>query len=518
MELKGRRRIFTDATEITRENVITELQTALTTHEANRAEIAYLLNFDKGEQPLVREKTVRSDIDIKSIANIANEITEFKLGYFWGNPVAMVQKSDKLPKGSDKNTDNSGISVLNDMYYAEQKDSKDIELARYVEICGVGYQMIDIKRNPQDGDAPFDLITLNPLYTFVVYSSDVYHRPMMGVTYVIREDYTKMFTVITDDAVYIIDSAYKIKNGKQSKKQFDYFEASRSGEANPLGEVYIVEYNRSYDRTGCFERQIDELNAYNVLKSDFVNDVAQNTQAIWWGNDIELIKDETTGEVKGVQGGQWILTKTFGDGHKCDIKPLTLQYDYTGVLNNISASHDEILERAFTPRQSDPGGGSTGSAMSMSSGWSAAESVACKEALVLKKSFQHRNSLALKAIRKSPMVEQDSPVLTLASNDIEIRFVRQKTYDLATKVNALATMIQNQINPRVAMSTVDLFSNLAEAVDDSEANIEKYQNSLIKSDSGATEKTQTDTTNPDSNRTMQDMSDQTDNSPILKNQ
>ena len=250
MELKGRKRIYTDAESITSENVITELQNALNTHEnSNRGEIQFLLDFDKGEQPLVREKTVRSDIDIKSIANIANEITEFKLGYFWGNPVALVQKSDRLPKGSDKNTDNSGISVLNDMYYAEQKDSKDIELARYVEICGVGYQMIDIKRNPQDGDAPFDLITLNPLYTFVVYSSDVYHRPMMGVTYVIREDYTKLFTVITDDAVYIIDSAYKIKNGKKSKKEFDYFEASRSGEANPIGEVYIVEYNRSYDRT-----------------------------------------------------------------------------------------------------------------------------------------------------------------------------------------------------------------------------------------------------------------------------
>src|SRR5574344_218914 len=147
MELRGRKRIYTDAESITSENVIIELQKALNTHEnSNRGEIQFLLDFDKGNQPLVREKTVRSDIDIKSIANIANEITEFKLGYFWGNPVAMVQKSDKLPKGSDKNTDNSGISVLNDMYYAEQKDSKDIELARYVEICGVGYQMIDIKR------------------------------------------------------------------------------------------------------------------------------------------------------------------------------------------------------------------------------------------------------------------------------------------------------------------------------------------------------------------------------------
>ena len=511
-ELKGRRKIYTDVAEITKKNVIQVLSKAIPYHEQNKADISYLLNFEKGIQPLIREKVVREEIDIESISNLASEITEFKLGYFWGNPIALVQKSDKNPKGSDAKTDNSAISLLNEMYDAEDKDSKDQELARYIEICGIGYQMIDIKRNVDDGNSVFDLITLNPLYTFIVYSSDVYHKPILGVTYVTKEDGTSLYTCISKDSVYIIENMYQIINGAKTSK-LDYDFGNRSGEANPLGEVSIIEFERSYDRMGCFERQISELNALNVLESDLVNDVAQNTQAIWWGNDIKLEEDPTTGEPVGVKGGQWILSQTTGQNNKPDIKPLVLQYDYAGVLENIQTKHDYILERAFVPKQSDPGGGSTTGAMSLSSGWSACEAVAGKEALIVKKSFQERNRLALKAIKKSPDTISGSPLLTLSANDVEIRFIRQKTFDMATKVNSMSTMIQNFVHPRVAMESVDFFPNLAEAVNESVDMMLEYQKGLLKSQTQPQSDTQTSDIEPPK-RIMADLSDQTQNSAI----
>lgn len=506
MDLKGRQRIYTDIENITVENVKKVLSDALIKHEMNRQEIQFLLDYEKGIQPLVREKTVRPEINIKSIANLANEITEFKLGYFWGNPVALVQKSDKLPKDSDKDIDNSSITELNDMFFAESKDSKDQELARYVEICGVGYQMVDIKRDYEEGGSVFDLVTLNPLYTFVVYSSDAYHRPMLGVTYTKLGNGTRLFTCVSKESVFIINEQRKIINGQPKDGEFDYEFADRSGECNPLNEVYIIEFERSFDRTGCFERQVDELNALNILESDLVNDVAQNTQAIWWGNDIELEEDEN-GNVKGVKGGQWLLTRTTGNNsNKPDIRALVLQYDYAGVLQNIQTKHDYILERAFVPKQSDPGGGSTTGAMSLSSGWSAAESAACKEALVLKKSFQARNRLALKAIRKSPNIKEDSEILKLTANDIDIRFVRQKTFDMATKINSLSTMLNCMVNPRHAMAAIDFFPNLAEAIDDSIEMMEAYQQKLLErsSENNAEQK----------DRIMADSSDQLENSPL----
>ena len=530
IEYRGRIKIYTDVKKITKGNVIQVLSTAMTKHELNRTQIRNLINFEKGDQPLVREKKVRTDIDIKSISNLAHQITEFWLGYFWGNHMAFVQKSDKHPKGSNPTDSDSAITLLNEMYDAEDMESKDQLLAYYLEVCGVCCQLVDIKRNPDDGDAVFDLVTLNPLYSFVVYSSDAYERPVMGVSYSEDENGSKIFTCVTDDAIYEIRDMVEFVHGTKTREGKKITEGKDGAQANPFGRVNIVEFERSTDRTGVFERQLDELNALNILESDLCNDVSQTTQANWWGNDIELDKDDN-GEVKGPQAGQWILTKTNGNGKQPNIKGLVLNYDYTGVLANIQAKHDGILERTFTPKQTEQSGGSTTGATSLSSGWTATEAVACKQAAIIKRGFKERNRLALIAIKKSPDTDPESPLLKLKNSDIEIRPIRQKSYDMATKINSLATMVQNFVHPRVAMEAIDFFPNLAEAVEDSVPKMLEYQKVLLESKkSGGSQpgenknddprqqqdadKALKEKINPDVKRIMQDSSDQVGNSPL----
>lgn len=521
-EYKGRKKIYTDVREINKDNVIDVLNKALIAHSQNASQIQFLINFEKGLQPLQREKKVRKEIDIKSISNLAHQITEFWLGYFWGNHMAFVQKSDKHPTGSDSKDSDSAITLLNEMYEAEDMERKDQLLAYYLEVCGTCCQLIDIKRNVADGDSVFDLVTLNPLYSFVVYSSDAYEKPMMGVSFSENEDGSKIYTCITDDVVYIIKDALKIINGNETKDREMTF-SGRSGEANPFGKINIIEFERATDRTGVFERQIDELNALNILESDLVNDVAQTTQANWWGNDIELERDETTGEIKGVQGGQWILTKTNGNGQKPNIQALVLNYDYAGVLQNIQAKHDGILERTFTPKQTEQSGGSTTGATSLSSGWTATEAVAKKQEATIRSGYRMRNQLALIAIHKSPDVPQDSPLQRLKNSDIDIRPIRQRSFDMATKINSMATMIQNMVHPRIAMEAIDFFPNLAEAIEDSLPNMLEYQKNLLESKSTSgnanTPKNPDDAiksqnVNPDVKRNQQDSSDQISNSPL----
>ena len=108
-ELRGRHRIYTDVEEITENNVIEVLQEAILIHERNREEIAFLLAYEKGDQPLKREKKVRKEIDIKDIDNVANQVTEFKLGYDWGNPITYVQRGTKDLTGSHPERDDDGI-------------------------------------------------------------------------------------------------------------------------------------------------------------------------------------------------------------------------------------------------------------------------------------------------------------------------------------------------------------------------------------------------------------------------
>lgn len=501
IELRGRHRIYTDVEEITAENVIQVLQDALAIHETNASEISYLLQYEKGVQPLKRKKEIRSDINIEVSDNIANQVTEFKLGYQWGNPISLVQRGNKDLSGSNPDSDDDAISMLNEMNEAEAVFAKDQELARYIEICGIGYQMVDIKRQ-YEGCSVFDLDTLNPLYTFVVYKNDVRETPMMSCTFRRLKNGDRYFTCITPTTRFEIRNEIEIVNGKKSDK---WVPGERSGEANPLGEIPVVEFIRAYDRMGCFERHISDMDALNVEVSDFANSVAQDTQSLWWGNDFDFPKDPTTKEEKIPVSGQWIKTKTTANGSKPMIQALSSTFNYEGVQANIESKRNLILQKCYVPLQTDPGGGSTASAMSMSSGWSAAESAACKEEQIIKRSKMQVVRLELLAIQKSPDTPADSNLLSLKLSDIQPKFTRLKTFDLGTKTNAMVAMIKAGIHGRIALQTVDLFPDVAQAWADSKELIEKFQKSLFENKQNR----------PEEKREMSDLTDQTGNSPIL---
>lgn len=503
-ELRGRKRIYTDADEITYKNVIRILSDAITLHEKNQEEIAYLLNYEKGEQPLKREKTIRSEIDIVVNDNIANQVTEFKLGYNWGNPITYVQRGNRDITGNPPAADDDAISQLNEMNDAEYVFAKDQELGRYVEVTGIGYQMVEVKRQ-KDGPAPFNVYVPNPLYSFVIYRNDIGETPMMGVTYRQLESGDRYFTCITADTRFEIKNVYEIVNGTKSpdrKWSFNDPRPNYAGDKNPLGMVPIIEFVRAYDRMGCFERQIPECDALNIEVSDFANATAQSCQEIWWGNDFEFPKD-SSGNTVSPKSGQWVMTKTTANGKQPLIQALSSTFDYEGVQTNIESKRNTILQKCYVPMQTDPGGGSTASAMSLSSGWSAAENAALKEEQIVRRAKMQILALELKAIEIRSNWYADSKVLDLELSDIVPKFTRLKTYDLGTKTNAMIAMIKSGINGRVAMQTVDLFPDVAQAWNDSREMVEKFQESLVKKEE------------PEQKSDLPDQTNQTGNSPIL---
>lgn len=499
----GRRRIYSDAQKVDEENLISVLQLATAKHEQNVSDMRYLLNYEKGDQPLKRTKTVRSDIDIKVSDNVANQVVEFKLGYNWGNPIKFVQRGSIDISKSDTDMDDDSISRLNEMNDAEMAFAKDQELARYVEICGIGYQFVDIKREYIDGDSPFDLVTLNPMQAFKVYRNDIYQTELLDVTYSTDTKGCKHYTCFTKDRVYYVTSNMNVQGDIPETERGWFVNEGRSGDRNPLGAMPIVEFIRAYDRMGCFERQISDMDALNIEVSDFANSVAQDTQAIWWGNDFDFKADKKGNPIKPV-GGQWVLTNTTAKGKTPLIRAISSAFNYSGVQQNIENKRNLILQKCYVPLQTDPGGGSTASAMSLSSGWSAAEANACKEEQIIKRSKLKVIQLELIAIRNGMNLASDDPIRKLKASAIDAKFTRLKTFDLGTKTNAMVTMIKSGINGRIAMQTVDLFPDISQAWSDSKQLIEKYQESLFN-------KPETE----GDNTSVQDMMGQTGNSPIL---
>lgn len=514
--LRGRKRIYTDFTEINRDNVIEVLSLAITEHIQNMEEMKFLLDYEKGIQPIrQREKKVRPDIDIKVVDNIANQVTVFKMGYVWGNPILFVQRGNSDARLSDPEANSLqdiGITMLNEMNEVEFAQTKDQELARYVEITGLGYQMVDVKK-PYNDLSYFDLVTLNPLFTFCIYRNTAKQEKAAAVTFRMEKlTGNRYFTVFTPTHRYEILNWAEFIDPVTGRKQPERWEhGQQSGSVNPFGAINVVEFNRSPDRTGCFERQISDMDALNIETSDFANSVAQTTQEIWWGNDFEFPVDEM-GNPKPPVSGQWLVTSTQSGGNP-RVQALHSELDLSGVQKNIEKKRDLILQKCYVPLQTEPGGGSTGTAMSMSSGWQAAEAAAAMEEQVLFKGKMEIAQLELIALGLAN-VPKSNPLMAILPGDIKPQFTRNKTYDLVSKVNGMVTMIKSGINGRVAMETVDLFPDVAQAWADSKDVVEKYQTAIIN----RAENTYVSayTKREDAEKSQADSSDQASQSPIIE--
>lgn len=516
----GRTVIYTDAKEITKENVIQVLREASVTHNPNRDRCDFLLNYDAGVQPLDREKKTRKDIDCHCVDNVANEVTEFNLGFKWGNPITLVQRGMNNVESTSK-----AISELNNEYDSSGIKAKTQELGRFVEICGIGYVYVDVNMDyEEEGDPHFTIDVLDPRNTFVVRSrAYTDKRVILACTFIKESSGNTYYTCFSRDNRFEVVNLVKITNGKLEKDDWDHLE--RSGEENPLHRIPIIEYIRSCDRMGCFERQISEMDNLNLLISDFTNDVDQNTQAIWHGNDVEFPKEKITDadgktiEVDKKPGtNEWVLTYTSADGKEPYINPLAVNYDYAGMLNNIVVRRQIILQKCNVPQRNDNSGGSTGVAMADATGWSQAETAAAKQQLITDTCKMEEVKVVLAAIRLSNSIEQDNPLLKLKTSDLQPNIKRQKTYEMTTKANAIATLLSHGIYGEDVLNTISFFDDPNEVWERSRELIEKYQSSIfdkVQNTSGNQAVGGDGEEKPNKERLNQDLSDQVENSPLI---
>jgi len=494
----GRREIFTTEPEINESNIFQVLSQVIGEHLANKSVIQFLLDYEAGEQPLTREKTVRTDIDIQAVDNVAAEIAEFKCAYHFGNTITLVQRGEK---DSGKAEEPSAITLLNECYEAENIKAKTQKLARFVEICGIGHTFIDINTEYEDGDSFFKYEVLDSRYTFVVKSSYyIDHRPIMAVTYREDEDGT-YYTCFTKNKRYEVKNLCQIVNGQPIDK---FVFGNRSGEINPLGMIPIIEWVRSYDRMGCFERQISALDNLNILTSDYTNSVDTTVQAYWQTIDIEFPKAED-GTETSPQSGDWIRTFSTRDGKTPKIVPLVIPYDFDGMLANMTTQRALILQKCNVPQRNDSSGGSTGIAMSDATGWTSAELAAQMQQNIMESCKMQEVKVALKAIKNSPFVPSDSPLLDLRYSDVQPNIKRQKTYEMVTKINSFATGVSHGIAPDHMIKAINFFDDPQQVIADSKPYMDRYLDSIYaKGELEDSEK-----------RLIGDESDQIQNSPMV---
>lgn len=435
----GRSEIVTDAKEITRDNIVNQLNVALVTHWKNENEINYLYDYYRGKQAILdKEKLVRPEINNRIVENRANEIVSFKTGYLVGEPVQYVARTDEAKRSK-------GITALNEYTFAEDKASKDKELADWMHICGVGYRIVlpdELLARREADESPFELYTGDPRTTFVVKRNNLARDPMFAVLINNKVNGNTRYYVYTRTRYYEIES-----------------DRIWVDAPNPLGEIPVIEYPANTARLGAFEIVLPLLDALNNVDSNALDDIEQTVQAILLLHNVDISNNDYTKLRE-----QGALKFTDAD----PTMPGEVKYIIANLgVNETKVEADRLYESILTicgmPNRN--GGFSTsdtGAAVIMRDGWSAAEARAKDTEAMFKKSEKAALKLMLKIIRTSDELD-------LRLKDIDIRFTRRNYENIKEKAEVLTMMLNNdKIHPRLAFVHSGMFSDAQVAYDMSE--------------------------------------------------
>jgi SPP1 family phage portal protein len=425
----GRRVITTDVAEITAENVVDVIRRAMDTHDLNRSEIEYLWKYYKGNQPiLTREKAVRPEICNKIVENRANEIVSFKVGYLCGEPIQYVgRNSEEEITG--------GVGTLNEYMFLVDKPALDQEVVEWGMICGTAYRMVldnDVYDVESD-EAPFDMFTLDPRDTFVVYSTDVKRRRMMGVKYSTDDHGFRTYSVYTD-------------------KMYFSVEGDKVTEVKPhaLGAVPIVEYPANNARLGAFEIVLPLLDAINNIESNRMDGIEQFVQAF-----VKFINcDITADDFADLKDLGAIKVKSV-DGQQADVDIVTNELNQQQTQTLKEDIYKAILSICGLPSMSDgsTSDSSNNGAVILKNGWQGAETRAKDSEMMFKRSEKEVLKLVLKLC-------DGLADLKLRLKDIDMKFTRRNYDNIQSKSQVLVSMLQQpKIHPLLAFTHCGLFSD-----------------------------------------------------------
>ena len=416
-DFHGRTVLFTPFEEITKDNVVEFIADCLPTILKNKSQINYLYNYYKGDQPIkYKAKVTRTEINNKVVVNRANEIVSFKTGYFVGEPIQYVGRSNDARVSEN-------IQILNAYMMSENKAAKDKELVEWQMICGTSYRMVQPDKRGFEDEAPFELYTLDPRVTAVAYSYGYEHRAVAGLYITIDEKQEWHFSVYTKDMYYEVVGT---QGGKVTKAK-----------KHSLGMIPIIEYPANNARLGCFEIVMPLLDSINLTQSDRLDGIEQFINSLLVFYNCELGQDDEgnqiTPQMLREQGA--LFLQSIGE-NKADLKEISSQLDQSNTQTLVDDMYQEVLTIVGMPSQLDSNvsDSSNNGAVILRSGWQGAETRAKEQELSFIPPEREMLKLVIRICNKLTGLD-------LKQSDIEIKFTRRQYDNLQVKSQVLTTLL-----------------------------------------------------------------------------
>lgn len=414
----GREIIYTDVTEVTRDNVVTLLNDALEVFTNISAETAYLNDYVRGVQPILyREKNVRKEINNKIIINRASEIVDFKASYLFSEPCQYVCNGRRRTL----------VNELNTYMTMRSKESQDLNLAWHMYNSGLGYRFI---RPTPNAEVPFDISVLPPEKTFVVYYSGIQTFPVFAVYIVTLANQIKRYCVYTTDRYFEVENSAVVRE-----------------ERHRMGDIPIIEYSANASRMGAYEPVLSILDTVNLLESNRMDGVEQFVQAYF--KFINCHIDDESLEAFRERGAIEVYSD---QGLPADVQLVTSELTQSQAQILIDDLTEKMLAIVGMPAQgnANKSDSSNNGAIILRNGWEAAEARAKQTESFFRAAEFRFLQIVLNVSR--------GKLKTLSLGDIGIVLPRRSYTDLQTKSQVITTLLgSDKIDPYDAYVGSNMF-------------------------------------------------------------
>ena len=476
--LFGRKQILLNVPNkrLSEEELGSILRRAFLIHNTNAEDINYLYHYYRGNQPILqrKDKLVRPEIDNRTVENWAKYITNFKLGFIFGEPIQLIKNSngDSLLSVKDQQTNEDSkdkqVIILNDYFQESDKHNKDKEAGFWLLIGGVAYMCV-LPNDDEMSNIPFRIYTLDPRSTFIIYGNDFKKEPVMAVTYTVIEGieegkYDYVLTVYTKEFIYEAKT-------NQDFEDVQEFKVSQ----NMMRVIPIVEFNYDNVRQGAFEHIIPLLDNLNLISSDRMNDVEQAVQ--WFMKFINVdIDDELYERFKSK--GVIVVKGEPGNTPVVDSVNNVLNQQQVQVFKDDMMRSIHILTNV--PEREIGPGNNTGQALIVGQGWADAEADAKSVEAGLKRGQKELLKIGLKITQLISDVPQE--VKETAIENIDIKFTRNRSDNLLVKTQSLQNMLKAGVHPLLAFKLCGLFDDPQKAYELSKNTLDKMESAMTGED------------------------------------
>ena len=442
----GRTIIYTNQNRIDESNIVKELYNALVYHTQNATEIEYLDRYYRGDQPILyRRKVNRPEVNNKVVMNLAYELVERKTAEMVAEPIQFVLRGTDEKKAEE-------ISQLNIILETENKHDTDIDICRWRSICGTAYRYIGKNENLELLDvSDFDISCENPLYTFVAYYNN--NKPAFSCQIRTDSDGANMYWCFTDTQYFVIKGGIIVKRGINGNKS-----------------IPVIEYPNNSRRISDIEITIQITDAINTLQSDRINGIEQFVSS--WVRFVNCEIDKETFRSMRQEGA--LVVKSNNGENKADVDILSQELNQTEgqvVFNDLFEKFLSI--QGLSDRQSKNSGGDSGNAVSMRNGFTEAS----LRVAICEPVFKKSERMSLRIILNRLSI---SKKFTLTVGDVDIHINHNRTDNILTKSESLKMLLDSGIDYKIAIKTVDLFSDPEQVASESKKRMEILYPTEIK--------------------------------------